>query len=104
MHKHQLINIMAKHVGAGNGVSVEDLSHSMSCCTRAVRTAISEARSEGVAICGYPRTGYYIAQTAEELEQTCQFLRSRAMHSLHLESKLRNIPLNDLLGQMHLRT
>jgi biotin operon repressor len=104
MHKHQLISIMAKHVGAGNGVSVEELSILLNCCARKVRSAISDARMEGIAVCGHPRTGYYIAETAEELEQTCNFLRSRAIHSLHLESRLRNIPLNDLLGQMHLRT
>ena len=59
---------------------------------------------DGVAVCGTPETGYYIAATAAELDQTCAFLRSRAMRSLTLEARLRQIPLPDLLGQLHLRT
>jgi hypothetical protein len=63
-----------------------------------------EASEEGHAICGTPSHGYYIAADAAELEETCEFLRSRALHSLNLESKLRKIPLPDLLGQLHVPT
>ena len=69
-----------------------------------MRTLITELRLDGIAICGTPETGYYIAESAEELEDTCQFLRQRALHSLHLEACLRKLPLADLLGQMHLKT
>ncbi|MCZ7655553.1 MAG: hypothetical protein M5R42_16810 [Rhodocyclaceae bacterium] len=63
------------------------------------RTAHGRRRRRGT-----PRDGYYIAASGEELEATCQFLRSRAMHSLVLESRLRNVPLPDLIGQMKLPT
>jgi hypothetical protein len=55
-------------------------------------------------VCGHPATGYFIASNREELEETCQFLRSRAMHSLVLEAKLRGLPLADLVGQLRLKT
>jgi len=65
---------------------------------------VSDLRDEGLAVCGTPRHGYYIAATPEELEETCAFIRKRAMHSLCLESRLRKIPLPDLLGQLHVPT
>ena len=71
---------------------------------RQIRTYISDLRDTGMAICGTPKHGYYIAANAEELEETCAFLHNRAIHSLMLESRLRKIPLSDLLGQLHLPT
>ena len=76
----------------------------LGCPARHVRSLVSELRLEGIAICGHPRTGYFIAATAEELLETCAFLRARAMHSLVLESRLRRIPLGELLGQMRVPT
>ncbi len=91
-------------IGKTRGISVKGLALCNGVCERRVRSYISLLRGDGYAICGTPQTGYYMAQTAEELEQTCRFLRARAMHSLVLESKLRKIPLPDLLGQLHLKT
>ena len=91
-------------IGKDRGISVKGLALCNGLCERHVRSCISQLRAEGYAICGTPQTGYYMAETADELEETCRFLRSRAMHSLAMEAKLRKIPLPDLLGQMHLRT
>ncbi|MHB1333420.1 MAG: hypothetical protein ACYCY1_12555 [Sulfuriferula sp.] len=99
-----LISALSKHIGQGNGISAEQLAQLLHCDARQVRKGISAARLDGVAVCGTPKSGYYIAATAEELEATCQFLRGRAMHSLVLEARLRKVPLTDLVGQMHLRT
>jgi len=67
-----------------------------------VRHDISALRDEGQAVCGTPAHGYYIAATTEELEETCALLHNRAMHSLKLEARLRQTPLADLIGQLHL--
>ncbi len=96
--------LLARHVGAAKGIRAEALAAELGVTERKLRDLVSELREEGLAVCGHPSTGYYIAQTAEELEDTCRFLRSRAMHSLVLEARLRKIPLPDLLGQLHLRT
>ena len=71
---------------------------------RTLREVISAAREEGTAIVGTPETGYYIAVTAEELDECCRFLRSRAMHSLQIEARLRKVALPELLGQLRVGT
>ena len=102
--KHQLLTALQAHIGRGRGITVRNLAGLLDCHARQVRTLVTELRDEGIAVCGTPRDGYYIAATAEELEETCQFLRSRAMCSLTLESRLRKVPLADLFGQLHLPT
>lgn len=102
--KHDLFSILAVRVGADNGISVDALAKQLDVAARHVRSLVSDLRMDGIAVCGTPKTGYYIAATPEEMEQTCQFLRNRAMHSLQLESRLRKIPMPDLLGQLHVPT
>ena len=100
-----LIQVLATdHKGQTRGVGALELATKLGTSERQLRTLISDAREEGTAIVGTPETGYFLAETAAELEQCCAFLRSRAMHSLRIESRLRNIPLPDLLGQLHLNT
>lgn len=101
---HDLLTVLTRHIGRGNGITVYTLATELHTTERQVRTLVSELRMAGHAICGHPRDGYYIAETPEEMEETCQFLRNRAMHSLQLESRLRNIPMPDLLGQLHVPT
>lgn len=103
-NKDQLLAILSSHVGRGKGITAVQLANSIDTYSRQVRTLITELRLDGIAICGTPESGYYIAETAEELEDTCQFLRGRALHSLHLEACLRKVPLADLVGQMRLKT
>jgi biotin operon repressor len=100
----QLLFVLSHHIGKGNGIGVKQLAERFGVPERQVRKLISALRDRGQAICGTPQHGYYIASDAEELQETCEFLRSRAMHSLGLESKLRKIPLADLIGQLHLPT
>lgn len=103
-HKALVLTVLSRHIGRGNGISMRELELQLDMLGRAVRKHISDLRDDGNAICGTPKDGYFIAATPEELETTCEFLRSRAMHSLGLESKLRRIPLPDLLGQLHVPT
>jgi len=102
--RHDVMAALARHVGAQRGIRADELAQLLGTNERKLRDFISELRADGVAVCGHPSTGYYIAATASELEDPCRFLRSRAMHSLVLEARLRKIPLPDLLGQLHLET
>lgn len=102
--KHDLAACMTRHIGKRNGINCFNLAIALGVTERKLRELITEAREEGIAICGHPSTGYYIANTREELQQTIDFLMDRAMHSLHLASNLSKIPLADLAGQLHLRT
>lgn len=102
--QHDLAALLSRHIGKANGVTASGLATALGTTTRAVRHLVTELREEGMAVCGHPATGYFIAANPEELEATCAFLRSRAMHSLKLESTLRHVPLTDLLGQLRLKT
>ena len=103
-NKTNVISVLSLRVGASKGIDARTLADICNISEREVRKAVSELREDGAAICARPSTGYFVASNAAELEECCQFLRSRAMHSLHLESRLRRIPLADLLGQLHLPT
>ena len=104
MSKDRLLKVLARHIGKGHGLGVAALALQVGVTQRQVRKFVTDLRQDGVAVCGTPTHGYYIAGTAEELEETCQFLRQRALHSLTLESRLRKVPLADLVGQLLLRT
>lgn len=99
-----LIALLAAHQGVGNGIRVDAIARALKIDPRTVRRLVSEARAEGVAIAAHPGTGYFIARTPDEIEMCCAFLRSRAMHTLGLEARLRKIPLPELIGQLRLKT
>lgn len=102
--KTDLQVLLERHIGRDRGVTAAAIAQALGCPERIVRELVTELRTEGRAVCGHPASGYFIAATREELEETCAFLRSRAMHSLVLEAKLRGMPLADLVGQLHLLT
>ncbi len=96
--------LAAHHSGRARGVGAAALAQRLGVTERTLRSLISAARESGVAIAGTPETGYFIARTHAELEQCCQFLRARAMHSLLIESRLRKVALPELLGQLRVPT
>jgi biotin operon repressor len=103
MNSAELLNVLSRHRGAANGIHVARLASVTGQPERALRKLISELRTEGTAICGKPETGYFIAETADELNEFCiKYLEARAMHSLTLSSRLRKIPLPVLAGQLFL--
>jgi biotin operon repressor len=101
---HDLLAVLAKCIGTRNAVRIDELARRVGCSERKARTLVSALREEGYAVCAHPAVGYYIAVDDHDINETCRFLRSRALHSLRIESRLRNIPLPDLLGQLHLET
>lgn len=93
-HRGRERGIHARHLAGKLGLQGE---HGM----RALRKAISDLREIGIPIAGMPETGYFIASTPTELDEFCiKFLEARAMHSLKLSSRLRQIPLPVLCGQL----
>lgn len=110
--KSEVMATLARHVGVEKGVHIAALVKEITGTTfsdaateRDVRHLISALREEGAHICGHPRHGYFIAATAEELRTYgTDFLRKRALHSLQLVSRMENIAMPELLGQMNLNT
>jgi biotin operon repressor len=102
--KTAVLDALRKPHRRGQRHHAEALAAAIGMNKREIRAQVSALREEGIAVCGHPKTGYFIAANAEELETTVEFLKSRAMHSLHLASRLTKIPLVDLLGQLKLKT
>lgn len=100
----KLLTTLQTHIGASSGISAHSLARELGCNLRHVRALITELRMEGIAVCGHPASGYFIAQNNDELDTTCEFLHARAMSSLLLSSRMRKIPMADLIGQLHLPT
>jgi biotin operon repressor len=95
-----LLNALARHQGAARGIRAEDLAARLGVNTRQLRKLISSAREDGIAICGRPKTGYFMPVTPDELAATCAFLQNRAMHSLRKLSRMRGVAMPVLMGQL----
>ena len=96
-----LLNVMSQHQGADNGIRADHLAAKLGIADRTLRKLISTLRNgNGYAICGQPSTGYYVATTPDELRASCAFLEHRALHSLRVLSRMRNVSMPDLMGQL----
>lgn len=83
--KDQVLTELRRHNGREEGIHIKDLvarvTNSLLCGEaeeRKVRKLIEELRREHHAICAHPDTGYYMAATTRELNETCAFLLARA--------------------------
>jgi hypothetical protein len=102
--RHELLAVMARHIGAHNGVSVEALARTLNTNARHIRTLVTELRMDGEHVCGTPGEGYFMAETDEDVTATCEFLKSRALKSLLLASRMTKVSIPDLVGQLKLPT
>lgn len=92
-----------RHVGAARGISARRLAVQLDCTDRLVRELVTLAIFDGAAICGTPRSGYFIAASAAECDPTHDFLWRRAMHSLRKLRAFRRVR-QELAGQQRLPT
>jgi hypothetical protein len=103
----EVLSQLMLHKGKNSGIHVRDLVMRLTGQVenaeyqeRSVRGLVKRLRLAGHPICGHPSTGYFMAVTTDELEETCRFLRSRAMSSIQAESRLRQITVAELLGSI----
>ena len=87
IHRESVLNALARRIGRDKGIAGRDLV--IDICgawsarhERELRHVIEALRMEGIAVCGHPGTGYFIAATADEVQESIRFLRSRALTSL----------------------
>lgn len=108
--KDSVIEVLSRHIGVGNGIHASELVgritglYEDATLQRQLRTVIEELRREGNHVCGTPRTGYYLAANADELDRTCSFLYVRALTTLSQIAAMKRVSLPDLRGQLHLPT
>ncbi|WP_111747647.1 hypothetical protein [Salinisphaera orenii] len=103
------LTALADHVGAAAGVDAEALvveitgtCDQIEAGKRRLRHVVEDLRAEGHHICAWPRAGYFIAATDDELNTSCQYLYSRAMASLQKVAAMKRVSVPDLRGQMRL--
>jgi hypothetical protein len=107
--KEDVLKALRGHIGRDNGQRADLLVMEITGSTqrdlvgeRRLRSLITELRLEGHHVCAHPTTGYFIAASEEELNQTCVFLYERAMASLCQVARMRNVSLPDLAGQLRI--
>jgi hypothetical protein len=66
------------------------------------RPAPSGSSATSSRACGHPSTGYFLAQTDDELLRTVKFLHDRAMTSLSQAAAMQRVSLPDLAGQLRI--
>lgn len=95
-----LLHTLHGHYGRENGIHARELAKAIGQNERNLRHLISALRFDGVAIVGTPKTGYYVAVNPAEIEEFCQFHLMRARHELGIVSRVKNVALPALLGQL----
>lgn len=103
----KVLNQLKQHnIGQANGIHVKALvskvlqQPSSAADERHVRHAVAVLRQQGEPICATPAHGYFYADCANDVDETCEFLYSRAMHSLTQISHLKKKSVPDLRGQL----
>lgn len=111
--KFSVVSALKNHIGKSRGVTGEKLvSEILDVDVRLVkevdkrrfRKVVEELRMEGLPICGYPGSGYYMAADDKELIDTCLFLYDRSMTTLKQVARMRGVSELDLKGQLRLPT
>lgn len=106
--RNRLLTVLSRHIGAANGCSVRQLARAVfgdagDGPQRYVRQLIVELREAGEHVCAHPSTGYFIAETEDELDATCTYLYRRSMTSLQQIAAMKRVSLPDLAGQLNIR-
>ena len=109
MDKSEVIEEIKKHLGARNGITAATLVANVTnnlfpreCELRKLRYCISQLRHEGHGICGTPESGYFMAENTDELNDTCEFLLSRAESSWQQVAAMKRVSVPTLRGQLTL--
>ena len=90
------------HQGAADGLTAKQLAARFTCSERDVRHAVVHLRTQGKPIGAQPKSGYYWCVSAAELEATYEFLKARMVRTALQMSKLKNIALPDIFGQLQI--
>jgi len=100
-----LLATLRCHIGRRQGITATALcrevltSNPTPADERRLRELVVELRKSGHHVCAHPRDSYFLADNAEEMQETCAFLHSRAMSSLEQESAMKRVSIPDLVGQ-----
>lgn len=108
--QHTVLEALRDHIGRRRGITAAALCREVLGVEPAVndlrilRHVIEELRTAGHHVCARPEDGYWIAETADELDEACGFLYDRAMTSLRQIAAMKRVSVPDLRGQLRLPT
>lgn len=110
--QHRVLAALREHIGRSRGVTARDLVQEVNAPLQAsdrinerdLRHIIVALRLQGHHVCAHPTSGYFLAASIEELQETTKFLKDRALASLAQVAAMEHVSLPDLFGQMHLPT
>lgn len=106
----ELLAALRNHIGRRRGVTAsalcrEVLGHEPTAGDeRCMRHLVEELRRAGHHVCAHPRDGYFLADSPDELDETCAFLYARALASLSQVAAMKRVSVPDLRGQLRLPT
>ncbi len=106
----RVIAALSKRIGARRGIKGRDLANELfgygatATDERNVRYSVERLRLQGHHICAQPGTGYHMAETADELDATCEFIYNRAIKGLTQIAAMKKVSVPDLRGQLKLPT
>jgi biotin operon repressor len=102
MQAPELLNLLQAHKGRDRGIKCAALAAQAGIPERAVRRLVSEMRFEGCPIVGTPETGYYLADTPQEVTEFTEFHWHRIRHSMAIVSRVTKQSIPALMGQLSL--
>ena len=89
-------------IGAEHATTARELANILHCDIREITASVENARRQGepiIASCDAKQPGYYLAATAEELQQYCNRLHHRAGEIYKTRSALLETAQNLQAGQ-----
>lgn len=110
INQHTVLEALCNHIGRRRGVTAAALCREvlgvepLQADLRILRHVVEDLRTAGHHVCATPEDGYWIAETAEELDEACGFLYDRAMTSLRQIAAMKRVSVPDLRGQLRLPT
>ncbi len=102
-----ILRILEGHKGRDNAVGRFDLVDQVNqhwplfpIDERRIRSTIKHLVESHLKWIGSCPKGYFVVQTEKELLDVCKYYRGYGLSALHIEAKLRNMSLPELLGQL----
>lgn len=88
--KNYVFGMVVEHIGSGNAIKASEIPVD----GRIVRSAVHQLRKDGIPICSEPQYGYYMPETANDIQRTIAFMEGRVAVSNQVITKLKE-SLND---------
>jgi hypothetical protein len=104
-----ILNVLNDHHGKGNAIPrvdlVEHVNHSFTnrpIPERTIRQTIKHMVEKHNHWIGSGHNGYFMVETDQELIDVCRYYHNYGLSLLHVEARLKNISMAELMGQMRL--